>query len=73
MKSFGKKNLLLHKKIVLGLDLNGYVKRIHGDEEIMGRYSVGTKIEEGLMVANFSKRMDLAIVNTYFKITDNTG
>ena len=41
-----------------------------GDEEIMGRYGAGTKNKEGLMVVDFGKRMDLAIVNTYFKKKD---
>ena len=33
----------------------------------MGRYSAGTKNKEGLVVVDFAKRIDLAIVNTYFK------
>ena len=52
------------EKIVLGADLNGNI----GYEEIMGRY--GTRNKEGSMVVNFGKRMDLAIVNTYFKKKD---
>ena len=38
-----------------------------GDEEIMGRYGVGTRNKKGLMVADFAKMMDLAVVKTYFK------
>ena len=41
-----------------------------GDEEIMGRYGAGTRNKEGSMVVDFGKRMDLAIVNTYFKKKD---
>ena len=36
----------------------------------MGRYGAGTRNKEGSMVVNFGKRMDLAIVNTYFKKKD---
>ena len=38
-----------------------------GDEEIMGRYGAGTKNKEESMVVDFAKRMDLAMVSTYFK------
>ena len=41
-----------------------------GDEEIMGRYGTGTRNKEESMVVDFGKRMDLAIVNTYFKKKD---
>ena len=33
----------------------------------MRKYGAGTRNKEGLMVKEFAKRMDLAIVNTYFK------
>ena len=33
----------------------------------MVRYGAETRNMEGLMVVDFAKRMDLAIVNTYFK------
>ena len=36
----------------------------------MGRYGAGTRNKEGSMVVDFGKRMDLAIVNTYFKKKD---
>ena len=56
------------KRIVLGADLNGHVGKGNiRDEEIMGRYSAGTRNKEGSMVVDFAKRMDLVIVNTYFK------
>ena len=59
------------ERIVLGADLNGHVGKGNiEDEEIMGRYSAGTRNKEGLMVVDFAKRMDLAIVNTYFKKKD---
>ena len=55
------------ERIVLGADLNGHVGEGNiVDDEIMGRYGAGTRNKERLMVVNFGKRMDLAIVNTYF-------
>ena len=36
----------------------------------MGRYGTGTRNKERSMVGNFSKTMDLAIVNTYLKKKD---
>ena len=59
------------ERIVLGADLNGHVgKRKIGDEEIMRRYSAETRNKEESMFVSFGKRMDLAIVNTYFKKKD---
>ena len=53
------------------IDLNRHVGKGNiGDEEIMGRYGAGTRNKEGSMVVDFGKRMDLAIVNTYFKKKD---
>ena len=58
------------ERIILGADLNGHVgERNIENEEIMGRYGAGTKNKEGLMVVIW-KRMNLAIVNTYFKKKD---
>ena len=59
------------ERIVFDADLNGHVGEGNiGDEEIMGRYGARTRNKEGSMVVNFGKRMDLAIVNTYFKKKD---
>ena len=59
------------ERIVLGADLNGHVGEGNiGDKEIMGRHGAGTKNKEGSMVVEFAKRMDLAIVNIYFKKKD---
>ena len=56
------------ERIVLGADLNGHVSKGNiGDEEIMGRYGDGTRYKEGSMVVDFEKKMDLAIINIYFK------
>ena len=59
------------ERIVLGADFNGHVGEGNiGDEEIMGRYGAGTRNKEGSMVVDFGKRVDLAIVSTYFKKKD---
>ena len=56
------------ERIVLGADLNGHVGEENiGNEKIMGRYGAGTRNKQGSMVADFAKRMDLAVVNIYFK------
>ena len=53
------------------MDLNGYVSEGNNrDEEVMERYSAGMKNKEGSMVVDFAKTMDLAVVTTYFKKTD---
>ena len=59
------------ERIVLGADLNGHVSKGNiRDEEIMGRYGAGTRNKDRSIVVDFGKRMDLAIVNTYFKKKD---
>ena len=64
-------SILKEERIYLGVDLNGHVGEGKiGDEEIMGRYGAGTRNKEGSMVVDFGKRIDLAIVNTYFKKKD---
>ena len=61
----------IQERIVLGADLDGHVGKGNiRDEEIMGRYAVGTRNKEGSMVVDFAKRMDLVVVNTYFKKKD---
>ena len=53
---------------VLGADRNGHVGEGNiRDKEIMGRYDGEKKNKKRSMVLDFAKRMDLAIVNTYFK------
>ena len=36
----------------------------------MGRYGAGTRNGEGSIVVDFAKRMNLAIINTYFNKKD---
>ena len=59
------------ERIGLGADLNGHVGKGNiEDEKIMGRYGAETRNKKGSMVVDFGKRIDLAIVNTYFKKKD---
>ena len=59
------------ERIVLGADLNGHVGEENiWKEEIMGRCGAGTRNKEGSMVLDFEKRIDLVIVNIYFKKKD---
>ncbi|KAK3560402.1 hypothetical protein QTP86_008477 [Hemibagrus guttatus] len=38
-----------------------------GDEEVMGKFGVKERNLEGQIVVDFAKRMDMAVVNTYFQ------
>ncbi|XP_051790281.1 uncharacterized protein LOC127529729 [Erpetoichthys calabaricus] len=56
------------QKMLIGADFNGHVGEGNsGDEEVMGRYDVKERNEEGQRIVDFAKRMDMAVVNTYFK------
>ena len=59
------------ERIVLGVDLNRHVGEGNiGDKEVIGRHGARTRNKEGRMVVDFAKRMDLMVVNTYFKKKD---
>ena len=59
------------EKIVLGADLNGHVGKGNiENEKVMRMYGAGTRNKKRSMVVDFAKKMDLAIVNTYFKNKD---
>ena len=56
------------ERVVIGADLNGHVGEGNtGDERVMGKYGVREKNEEGQRIVDFAKRMDMAVLNTYFK------
>ncbi|KAK3573176.1 hypothetical protein QTP86_014847, partial [Hemibagrus guttatus] len=56
------------EKVVIGADFNGHVGEENtGDEEVMGKFGVKERNLEGQMVVDFAKRMDMAVVNTYFQ------
>ncbi|MCJ8736373.1 hypothetical protein PDJAM_G00257620 [Pangasius djambal] len=55
-------------RVVIGADFNGHVGEGYtGDEEVMGKFGVKERNLEGQMVVDFAKRMDMAVVNTYFQ------
>ncbi|KAK3516057.1 hypothetical protein QTP70_004012 [Hemibagrus guttatus] len=56
------------ERVVIGADFNGHVGEGNtGDEEVMGKFGVKERDLEGQMVVDFAKRMDMAVVNTYFQ------
>ncbi|KAK3550621.1 hypothetical protein QTP70_001816 [Hemibagrus guttatus] len=56
------------ERVVIGADFNGHVgEGNRGDEEVMGKFGVKERSLEGQMVVDFAKRMDMAVVNTYFQ------
>ncbi|KAK3549087.1 hypothetical protein QTP70_031342 [Hemibagrus guttatus] len=56
------------ERVVIGADFNGHVgEGNRGDEEVMGKFGVKKRNLEGQMVVDFAKRMDMAVVNTYFQ------
>ncbi|KAK3545522.1 hypothetical protein QTP70_007766 [Hemibagrus guttatus] len=56
------------ERAVIGAGFNGHVGEGNtGDEEVMGKFGVKERNLEGQMVVDFAKRMDMAVVNTYFQ------
>ncbi|MCJ8736345.1 hypothetical protein PDJAM_G00258590 [Pangasius djambal] len=54
------------ERVVIGADFNRHVGEGNTGEEVMGKFGVKEKNLEGQMVVDFAKRMDMAVVNTYF-------
>ena len=55
------------ERVIIGADLNGHVgEGNRGDEEVMGRFGLGERNAEGQRVIDFAKRMEMAVVNTFF-------
>ena len=56
------------ERVVIGADFNGHVgEGNRGNENIMGRYDDKARNAEGQMVVDFATRMEMAVLNTYFK------
>lgn len=57
-----------NERLVIGVDFNGHVvEENRGDEELLARYCVKDRNAEGQMLVDFAKRMEVAVVNSYFK------
>uniref|UniRef100_A0A3B3BTI6 ribonuclease H n=1 Tax=Oryzias melastigma TaxID=30732 RepID=A0A3B3BTI6_ORYME len=57
-----------NERVVIGADFNGHVGAGNrGDEEVMGRFGIQERNVEGQMVVDFAKKMEMAIVNTFFE------
>ena len=56
------------ERLVIGADFNGHVgEGNRGDENVMGRYGDKATNAEWQMLVDFATRMEMAVVNTYFK------
>ncbi|KAK3574056.1 hypothetical protein QTP86_001329 [Hemibagrus guttatus] len=56
------------ERVVIGADFNGHVGEGNtGDEEVMWKFGVKERNLEGQMVVDFAKRINMAVVNTYFQ------
>ncbi|MCJ8736362.1 hypothetical protein PDJAM_G00257420 [Pangasius djambal] len=61
-------SILMGERVVIGADFNGHVGEGNtGDEEVMGKFGVKERNLEGQLIVDFAKRMDMAVVNTYFQ------
>ncbi|KAI5615444.1 hypothetical protein C0J50_0125 [Silurus asotus] len=61
-----------NERLVIGADFNVHVgEGNRGDEEVMGRYGIKERNVEGQMVEDLAKRMEMAVVYTYFKKKEN--
>ncbi|MCJ8736391.1 hypothetical protein PDJAM_G00257960 [Pangasius djambal] len=56
--------------MVIGADFNGHVGEGNTGDEVMGKFGVKERNLEGQMVVDFAKRMDMAVVNTYFQMRE---
>ncbi|KAE8291504.1 hypothetical protein D5F01_LYC11112 [Larimichthys crocea] len=56
------------ERVVIGADFNGHVGAGNrDDEEVKGRFGIQERNAEGQMVVDSAKRMEMAVVNTFFQ------
>ena len=59
------------ERVVVGADLNGHVgEGNYGDEDVIGRHGIKVRNGEGQLIVDFAKRMEMAVINTYFMKKD---
>ena len=60
--------------MVIGAAFNGHVgEGNRGNDNIMGRFGDKARNAKGQMVVDFATRMEMAVLNTYFKKRESTG
>ncbi|KAI5629253.1 hypothetical protein C0J50_8152, partial [Silurus asotus] len=55
------------ERLVIMADFDGLVGEGNRGDEVMSRYGFKERNVEGKMVIDFAKRMEMAVLNTYFK------
>ena len=64
-------NLPREEQVIIGADFNGHVGEGNcGDEKVLGKHGFKQRNEEGQMIVDFAKRMELGVINTYFRKKD---
>ena len=62
------KSIPKEERLMIGADFNGHVgEGNRGDDNVMGRYGDKARNSEGQMLVDFATIMEMAVVNTYFK------
>lgn len=56
------------RRVVIEEDFKGHIgKGNRGDEDVVGKFGVKDRNLEEQIEVGFAKRMDIAVVNTYFQ------
>ena len=56
------------ERVVIGADFNGHIgSGNRGDERVLGIHGLGNRNAEGQKIVDFAKRMEMAVLNTYFR------
>lgn len=56
------------ERVVIGAKFNGHVgEGSKGEGEVMGMFGIQDRNEEGPIVEDFTKRIERAVVNTFFQ------
>ena len=56
-----------HERVMIGADFSDHVgEGNRDDEETLSSFGIQNRNAEGQMVVDFTKRMEMAVVNTFF-------